>query len=102
MFIIIIFLFLFFILNFWHIYTKHLTETEKKVFTIWYDTIIRRFVPEYNEILYNIYINQGFECKCWTNELIRAYKKSDETGKKALISFHKLVYHNVKNENIKN
>jgi len=95
---IIIFLILFFILNIWHIYTNYLTEEEKKSLKIWYDTvktnIIRRFIPEYNEILYNIYINQGFVCNCWTNELIRAYKNSDESGKKGLISFHKLVYHN--------
>lgn len=70
---------------------------EKRTFKTWYDNIPNtRFVPENEKLLSTIFKKQGFDCNCWTNESIKAYKNSDECGKEGLISFHKLVYHTKK------
>jgi hypothetical protein len=67
------------------------SEEERKEFRTWITR--RRFVPEYKTILTEINSKQGFECNCWSNELIRAYKEADNDGKERLVAFHRLAYH---------
>ena len=85
-----------FLINLGYIYIKYIKKKEKKEYSTWYKISETKYITENQELLNTIFKKQGFNCNCWTNESINAYKNSDECGKEGLISFHKLVYHTKK------